>query len=161
MTSNWNPIFWIATLFFLGKIQHAGSIIATLLGLIAGVAIHHYWGISVLLVVTIVTFFVGLWSSSIYVKSAGQSYEVVIDEVVGIWVVLLLAGALNYPLDFGTCFAAFLFFVIFDMAKPWPVGQIDEHVGGGLGLMLDDVVAAFYGFLGMVVGLFFYTSLLA
>ena len=38
--------------------------------------------------------------------------------------------------------AAFVLFRLFDIAKPWPVGYLDRRVGGGLGIMLDDLAAA-------------------
>ena len=35
----------------------------------------------------------------------------------------------------------FLFFRLLDILKPWPINFIDKHVKGGLGIMLDDVLA--------------------
>jgi phosphatidylglycerophosphatase A len=40
--------------------------------------------------------------------------------------------------------AAFLLFRFFDIVKPWPIRQIDSKVGGGFGIMIDDVVAALF-----------------
>jgi phosphatidylglycerophosphatase A len=39
---------------------------------------------------------------------------------------------------------AFALFRLFDILKPWPVRALDERVGGGLGIMLDDVAAGLY-----------------
>jgi phosphatidylglycerophosphatase A len=36
----------------------------------------------------------------------------------------------------------FLLFRIFDIWKPWPIREIDAHMQGGLGIMLDDILAA-------------------
>jgi phosphatidylglycerophosphatase A len=41
----------------------------------------------------------------------------------------------------------FVLFRFFDIVKPWPIAYFDQHVQGGLGIMLDDVVA------GAVAGL--------
>jgi len=38
--------------------------------------------------------------------------------------------------------AAFVLFRVFDIAKPWPIREIDHGMGGGAGIMLDDVMAA-------------------
>lgn len=38
---------------------------------------------------------------------------------------------------------AFVLFRMFDIAKPWPIRYVDKHVHGGLGIMLDDVLAGF------------------
>jgi phosphatidylglycerophosphatase A len=40
---------------------------------------------------------------------------------------------------------AFLLFRALDIAKPPPIGTLDRRVGGGLGIMLDDWVAAAIG----------------
>jgi phosphatidylglycerophosphatase A len=39
---------------------------------------------------------------------------------------------------------AFLAFRVFDVAKPWPIREADHRIAGGLGIMLDDVLAAVY-----------------
>jgi phosphatidylglycerophosphatase A len=72
----------------------------------------------------------------------------VIDEVAAHWLVLLPAP-LN-PLSFA---AAFLLFRIFDIWKPWPIGLADRRVHGGLGIMLDDLLAAVYAVLVSLVAL--------
>ena len=65
--------------------------------------------------------------------------EIVIDEVAGQW--LTLAFVPLDPLMYGT---GFLLFRFFDIVKPWPVRMIDRLVKGGLGIMLDDIAAAIY-----------------
>lgn len=65
---------------------------------------------------------------------------IVWDEFVGIWLVLLLLPEQN-PLFW---LLAFLTFRLFDIWKPWPIRWIDQHVHGGFGIMLDDVLAAIY-----------------
>ena len=39
----------------------------------------------------------------------------------------------------------FVLFRFFDILKPWPVGWADRKIKGGLGIMLDDVLAGIYG----------------
>jgi phosphatidylglycerophosphatase A len=41
-------------------------------------------------------------------------------------------------------FELFILFRIFDIWKPFPISFLDKHVGGGLGIMLDDYLAAFF-----------------
>ena len=48
--------------------------------------------------------------------------------------------------------AAFVLFRIFDIAKPWPIRALDRRVGGGLGIMIDDVVAGLFA-AAVLVGL--------
>ncbi len=64
---------------------------------------------------------------------------IVWDEFVGVWMVLL-----TLPAHPAWWLAAFIVFRVFDIAKPWPIGWLDRRVRGGLGIMIDDVVAAIY-----------------
>ena len=63
---------------------------------------------------------------------------IVIDEVAGMPVALSLIyhEAILY-------FFAFLLFRLFDIFKPWPVSWVDKNIKGGLGIMLDDLIAGF------------------
>ncbi len=61
---------------------------------------------------------------------------IVFDEWVGLWITMLLAPQGVWWLVLG--FALFRFF---DILKPWPIKWFDEKVEGGLGIMLDDIVA--------------------
>ncbi len=64
---------------------------------------------------------------------------VVIDEVAGQLIALCAAPA--HPL---AALAGFILFRIFDIFKPFPVSWLDQHIHGGLGIMLDDVAAGLY-----------------
>jgi phosphatidylglycerophosphatase A len=64
---------------------------------------------------------------------------IVWDEICGMYITLLLAPAtiLGFALGFGL-------FRLFDIVKPSPIRELDHRLGGGLGIMLDDLVAALY-----------------
>jgi phosphatidylglycerophosphatase A len=47
--------------------------------------------------------------------------------------------------------AGFVLFRLFDIAKPWPVSVADQRVRGGLGVMLDDLLAGAYALGGMLL----------
>ncbi|WP_297047149.1 phosphatidylglycerophosphatase A [uncultured Desulfovibrio sp.] len=66
--------------------------------------------------------------------------EVVIDELVGVWLVLL---PFAHP-DFWLILSAFVCFRIFDIAKPWPVRASETWLPGGFGVMIDDVLAGLW-----------------
>ena len=93
-----------------------------------------------------VLFFVGVWASNA-VEAALEQHDaslIVIDEVVGQCLVvalldLFLRGAVDTTL---LLILSFMGFRLFDIIKPWPVGWVDNKVEGGVGVMLDDVVAA-------------------
>ena len=69
--------------------------------------------------------------------------EVVIDELVGVWLVLLPFATPGVWL----VVAAFVFFRIFDIAKPWPVRASENWLPDGFGVMLDDVLAGLWALL--------------
>ena len=61
---------------------------------------------------------------------------IVLDEIAGFLVTMIAL-----PFDWRWMVAGFVAFRIFDIVKPWPVSLADRRVGGGLGIMLDDVIA--------------------
>ena len=62
--------------------------------------------------------------------------SIVWDEVAGILLTFLWV-----PLSLWTVVAGFILFRFFDIVKPWPIGPVDKYVSGGLGIMLDDIIA--------------------
>jgi phosphatidylglycerophosphatase A len=71
---------------------------------------------------------------------------VVVDEVIGQWITLAGAAALNWK----SLLAAFVFFRLFDIWKPPPVRQLEAWPGGA-GIVADDVMAGLYGALAIFV----------
>ncbi len=71
---------------------------------------------------------------------------IVFDEFVGLWLVLIFV-----PLHWAWWLAAFVLFRIFDAAKPWPIGWFDRRIHGGLGVMLDDLLAAGFALAGLAL----------
>jgi phosphatidylglycerophosphatase A len=66
--------------------------------------------------------------------------RIVLDEIAG---VLLTSLALARQSIIGLLLV-FVFFRIFDIWKPWPIRDVDHSLRGGLGIMLDDLIAALY-----------------
>ena len=89
-------------------------------------------------VAIIVTFFVGWLGTHYYEKwnNRHDPKEVVIDEVVGMWMTLYLA-----PPKLSILLLGFLLFRLFDIWKPFPIGWVDKKVPGAFGTMFDDVLA--------------------
>ncbi|WP_045387351.1 phosphatidylglycerophosphatase A [Vibrio rotiferianus] len=68
--------------------------------------------------------------------------SIVWDEFAGFWITMSLVPALNIPLtEWKWLLTGFILFRFFDMVKPWPIGWLDKRVHGGLGIMIDDIVA--------------------
>jgi phosphatidylglycerophosphatase A len=93
-------------------------------------------------------FLIGWWAAATVARASAveDPGAVVIDEVAAQWLVLLAAPPAPLPYAL-----AFLLFRIFDIWKPWPVRWADQHVKGGIGIMLDDLLAAVYAILTLWV----------
>jgi phosphatidylglycerophosphatase A len=111
-------------------------------------SIASFWDREGLGIVAVILLFVGWWAASTVTAASGirDPSAVVIDEVAGQWLVLVAA-----PLDPLAYALAFLLFRIFDIWKPWPVRWADCRVKGGLGIMLDDLLAAVYATLSLLL----------
>lgn len=99
------------------------------------------WGY---LLVVFFAFMVGIWLCDTTANHLGVHDHpgIVWDEFVGYW--LTMAAA---PTGWQWVVLGFCLFRIFDILKPWPIRQIDRRVGGGFGIMFDDVLAGIYAWL--------------
>ncbi len=64
---------------------------------------------------------------------------IVIDEILGMFITL--AWAPDHP---AAWILGFFLFRLFDVTKPFPCSWFDQHIHGGIGIMMDDVIAGFY-----------------
>ncbi len=100
-------------------------------------AVLNLGGWMILAVAAAAAFVLGLWSCEEHVRATGRKdpSECVIDELVGQWIACLAA-----PLSLWGFAVALIAFRVFDIWKPWPASAAEE-APGGMGVMLDDVVA--------------------
>ncbi|WP_413624105.1 phosphatidylglycerophosphatase A [Luteibacter sp. Lutesp34] len=94
------------------------------------------------LAIIVVAFAIGVWACEVSGRILGVAdhRSIVWDEFVGQWIALL--PALVAP--WWAVILGFLLFRLFDVWKPWPIGWFDRRVKGGLGVMLDDVIAGLF-----------------
>lgn len=64
---------------------------------------------------------------------------IVWDEIVGFMMTMIAV-----PVSWQSLLLAFVLFRFFDIRKPWPIRWLDRNVSGGLGVMLDDIVAGLF-----------------
>lgn len=91
--------------------------------------------------VTALVLVTGPWICGYSARKLGvhDHSAIVYDEVAGLLVTMLLAPAGWFWLILG-----FLLFRFFDIIKPWPISFLDRKIHGGLGIMLDDVIAGIF-----------------
>jgi phosphatidylglycerophosphatase A len=94
--------------------------------------------------VVLLSFMVGCWLCGEAAKQLGvhDFGGIVWDEFVGYWITMFAA-----PAGWLWIALAFVLFRLFDIWKPWPIRTADKQVQGGLGIMLDDVLAGLYAWL--------------
>lgn len=135
-----HPVHFAAFGFGAGLMRRGPGTYGTLVAipvylLIQHLALPYYLGFLV------VTFAVGVYLCGATTKAMGvhDHSGIVWDEMVGYWLTMLLAPSGWFWVALG-----FFLFRVFDIFKPWPIGWLDRRVHGGLGIMVDDIVAAIY-----------------
>ena len=139
----------ITTFFGVGLLPKAPGTWGSLAAIPVAWLLHGLLGFPGLLLATVAAFLIGWWA--IGIETAGKDNhdpsEIVIDEVVGIWIALLplsygmwANGQPQWLFPYPGWVTAFIFFRLFDIWKPGPVGWADrKHTP--LGVILDDVIA--------------------
>jgi phosphatidylglycerophosphatase A len=86
----------------------------------------------------------GIWACGIYARKRRihDPAECVLDEVAGQWFALIPIAVEMRGADWRPFVMGFIFFRLFDILKPWPISAV-EKLPGGLGIMMDDVLAGF------------------
>jgi phosphatidylglycerophosphatase A len=138
----------IATGFGIGLLPGAPGTWASLVALPCAWLIVDAGGAATLAVATAAVFLIGWWASARVARTtrAVDPGWIVIDEIAAQWLVLVAA-----PQRVWMYAVAFLAFRLFDILKPFPVSWCDRNVKGGFGIMLDDIAAALYALILIVI----------
>ncbi len=131
----------ITTSLGLGFSPVAPGTVGALGGCLIAYVITLFTGFNVLILSSLIVlfFFLGVHSSNKMELIWGKDpSRIVIDEVVGMWIALLMI-----PSGFSYMVAAFLLFRFFDIYKPLFIRKM-ENLKGGWGVMMDDVLAGIY-----------------
>lgn len=146
------------TFFGAGLSPKAPGTVGTLASLPVGLIVLYYLGMETLFMLTVVITVVGIFEINKYEKSTGghDQQHIVIDEAAGMWLSLMIAHStaitLNYPyVEIMAVIFSFASFRLFDIWKPSTIGWIDRELKGGMGVMLDDVLAGIAGGLLSVI----------
>jgi phosphatidylglycerophosphatase A len=136
-----HPAVLLGTWFGAGLLPRAPGTWGSLAALPFAWGLYQGLGTAGLAAAAVVLFAVGTWAAGVYARHDDREdpSAVVVDEVVGQWLVLLAV-----PPDVILYALGFVLFRIADIVKPWPVSWADRSIKGGLGIMLDDVLAALY-----------------
>lgn len=136
-----HPAHFIALGFGTGLSRFAPGTVGTLLAFPLYAVLARWLPVAWLAAAVVAFFALGVWACDRTGRALGISDHSGMnwDEVVAFLAVLMFTPA-------GLLWQAFAFFAFrfFDVVKPPPIRRVDRTVKGGLGVMLDDVLAAFY-----------------
>lgn len=156
-----NPVHLLATGFGSGLLKPApgtwGTLVALLIYclLLVHLPLVYFW---VVLAVSIVA---GVYLCGKTASDAGTHDHgaIVWDEFAGYWLtVAIVTALLGHHLHLYWALAGFVLFRLFDITKPFPIGLLDKKVHGGLGIMLDDLVAGVYAAACLYLAIYLYSQ---
>lgn len=148
----------IAIFFGVGLLKPAPGTWGSLAAVLLGWLIDRYLGFPALLLATVAVIIAGFWAvrRELAARPGDDPSEFVIDEVAGQWIALLFSSAAFWWrgfegfLPWPAPLAAFAFFRLFDIWKPWLVGRADRRHHAD-GVMLDDLWAGLFAGIATVI----------
>ena len=99
---------------------------------------------------SIIVFLILFFISNIFINyfsnftNSNDSKHIVIDELLGIFIILIFYDFIFIYNDFITLILIFFIFRLFDIIKIFPANYIDTNLKNGYGVMMDDIVAGIY-----------------
>lgn len=138
-------IMAIATGLYAGKIKKAPGTWGSLAAFVPWFFIKDV-PIGSYLLILVAVFILGFFVSGTAEKllDSPDAGCIVIDEFLGMFITLLAA-----PDSPAAWILGFVLFRIFDIFKPFPVSWFDQHIHGGIGIMMDDVIAGIYALISL------------
>lgn len=145
-----NPVHFLAIGFGSGLLKPAPGTWGTLAGLMLSILL---WNITqsnlFFIFLTVISFIFGCYlcqktSNDLDVHDDGR---IVWDEIVAIFLMFAFLPEYNWF----TYILTFISFRIFDILKPYPIRYFDEKLESGLGIMVDDILAAIFALISLYI----------
>lgn len=146
-------VYWLGLGLGSGLPRRAPGTWGTIGGLIVAIPLLSL-GFLPFLLITILSCFIGIWicGRTSELMKGHDDPHIVWDEWAGMWLTLLPFSYMSMntdnfwqyisqPSSLAALLLAFVLFRFFDIIKPPPIGWADRKVAGGLGVMLDDIIA--------------------
>ncbi len=135
-----DPVLFLAFGFGSGLVKKAPGTMGT----IAAIPVYYLLmqtNIWVYSVFTVTSILAGIWICGQAADKLGEHDfgGIVWDEIAGYLVTMWVVG-----FSWQAVFIGFVLFRVFDIIKPWPIKLLDQHVQGGFGIMVDDVLAGIF-----------------
>jgi phosphatidylglycerophosphatase A len=132
-----NPVHFIACGFGVGAfpiMPGTAGTLACIPFVILAARLSLWWYLAITLAVCLIS----MWSTGQADKDFAEHDHpaTVSDEYAGFFVTMIAV-----PISLYSILIGFVLFRLFDIWKPWPISWMDKNIGGGLGVVLDDVAA--------------------
>ena len=146
-----NPVHFIALGFGSGLTPKIPGTAGTLAGVLIFILMPDTSWMTYLLIV-VCGFLFGIFCCGYTAKilNVHDHYSIVWDEIIGYMITMFMV-----PKEWIWILVGFILFRIFDILKPWPISFIDRRIEGGLGIMLDDVIAALFSLAIIQIAIYF------
>lgn len=131
--------YFIATGFYISLLFNIPGTIATIVATCLWLSIFFIFTKYQLFILIIISFFIGIFIchyASYYIKSHDHK-SIIWDELVGTWFTIMFLPEFSIK----WIIFNFLLFRFFDIIKPWPIYWFHKNIKGGIGIMIDDLVA--------------------
>ena len=135
-----------STLFFIGYLKWAPGTIGSLASLIIIIFLQNLISNTIFIALFFCIFILATIFVTIYSKTINNhdAREIVIDEFLGIYLILIFSYNFNSFNEFVKILLIFIFFRLFDIIKLFPANWIDKNMKNSSGIILDDIIAGVY-----------------
>ena len=143
------------SIFFVGYIKFASGTWGSLAALLILFPIVKFSPLSFsgLIIIFIILFFISNLCINYFSNftNSKDSKHIVIDELLGIFSILIFYDLIFIYNDFITLVLIFFIFRLFDIIKIFPANYIDKNLKNGYGVIMDDIVAGIYTILTLMI----------
>ena len=136
------------SIFYIGYIKFASGTWGSLVSILILFPIIKFTSLSLSIFITI--FIILVFISNLFINyfsnftNSNDSKNIVIDELLGIFIILIFYDFIFIYNDFITLILIFFIFRLFDIIKIFPANYIDKNLKNGYGVIIDDIVAGIY-----------------
>ena len=143
------------SIFFVGYVRFASGTWGSLAALLILFPIVKFTSLSFggLIIIFIILFFISNLCINYFSNftNSKDSKHIVIDELLGIFSILIFYDLIFIYNDFITLVLIFFIFRLFDIIKIFPANYIDKNLKNGYGVIMDDIVAGIYTILTLMI----------
>ena len=135
-----------STLFYVGYFKYMPGTIGSFISIILIIFLNELFKDQIFIILFIVLAILSLIFIDNYSKliKKDDAKEIVIDEFLGIYLIIIFTNNYNLYNDYIKFFLIFIFFRFFDIIKPFPANWIDKNIKNSFGIILDDLIAGIY-----------------